>query len=178
MDRVFLASDLRCAAQAAAIEAGRHQAAGQRVLLVSNNAPIPELTPGFDESEEFVAVAARFDRVVRFNRIIEPYHPLVWRPVDRAAWEVAFREALGFAGDFGITLVEPATPPSPALVEVFPDAPVEVLGPDGDTSELPRRAPGGLQRLFARFSDRVGRRLGHLARHGPVWLRALTFRPR
>ena len=85
MDQLFLACDLECAAeQAARIEAGRYRTAGQRVLLISNNAPIPELTPGFDESDEFAAIAARFDRVVPLNSIIEPYHPLVWRPADRA----------------------------------------------------------------------------------------------
>lgn len=172
MDQLFLACDLECAAeQAARIEAGRYRTAGQRVLLISNNAPIPELTPGFDESDEFAAIAARFDRVVPLNSIIEPYHPLVWRPADRA-WQQTFREALGLPGAFGLTLSAPAEAPDAVLAELFPDAPIEgVSAPAGPPSAGPVAAAlGRAGRLARHVAGRLGR--------GVYWLRTLTFRPR
>ncbi len=176
MDQVFLASDLGCAAeQATRIEAGRYEGAGQRVLLISNNAPIPEVTPGFDESEEFAAIAVHFDRVVRLNPIIEPCHPLVWRPADRAAWQAAFREALGLSGAFGLTLSAPAEAPDAVLVELFPKAPVEGVRTPAGRAARPRSA--------SPVADALGR-AGRLTRHvrgrlgrGFYWLRTLTFRP-
>ncbi len=176
MDQVFVACGLEsAAAHAAMIEAGRYRTAGRRVLLVSNNAPIPELTPGFDEPKEFAAIAALFDRVVRLNPIIEPYHPLVWRPADPAVWTVTFREALGVSGSFGLTLTSPTEPPAAMLVELFPDAPVQIVpAPSGETVPTPPVGPvASVLGRVGRLRQPARRRL----RHGLLWLRTLTFRP-
>lgn len=176
MDQVFLASEFESAAeQAAMIEAGHYRTAGQRVLLVSNNAAIPEVTPGFDESEEFAAIAARFDRVVRLNPIIEPYHPLVWRPADPAAWGVTFREALGLSAAFGLTLSSPTEPPASVLAALFPDAPVQVVpAAAGEGTSTPGVGPvASVLGRVGRLTQPVRRRLSQ----GLYWLRTLTFRP-
>lgn len=193
MDQVFLAPSLRCVmTQAEAIDAGRYGVAGQRVLLVTNNAPIPELTPGPDEQDGFAAIATRFDRIVLFNAIIEPYHPLVWRPDDPGMWSATFREALGLTGDFGITLMmTPPVPPAAALAGLFPAAPIDVLGQSldprvpaaanqqSDTQLIPGQgwARMALRQLACEIEGRAMGPLQRRLRHGLTWLGALTYRP-
>lgn len=76
--QIFQVSTLYGAATlAAALDAGlfgpRHEA--RRILLVSNNAAIPETALRLDEMHGYERIAGRFDSVVSWNEAISPQHP-------------------------------------------------------------------------------------------------------
>lgn len=84
--QIFQVSTLYGAATlAAALDAGRF-GPGQdshRVLLVSNNAAIPETALRLEEMRGYGDIAARFDSVVDWNDAISPHHPSGWGPRSR-----------------------------------------------------------------------------------------------
>ena len=72
--QIFLASTLYGAATvAAALDAGCFPPADRRLLLVSNNAAIPETTPALDAMPGFEALRDRFDAVLSWNAVIAPF---------------------------------------------------------------------------------------------------------
>jgi Alpha-2,8-polysialyltransferase (POLYST) len=157
--QIFLASTLYGAATlAAALDSDRFAAADRRILLVSNNASVPETTPALDETPGFAALADRFDEVLSWNETISPFHPGGWspRPDDAPLWERHLR-LLWDLGDDEIELavesiqVEPAL----ALVQLFPAAPIHVYA-DGLMSYGPTR-----NKLDLLVTTRI-RRLLHL----------------
>ena len=88
--QIFLASTLYGAATvAAALDAGCFPPADRRLLLVSNNAAIPETTPALDAMPGFEALRDRFDAVLSWNAVIAPFHPGIWtsRPDEEPLWE-------------------------------------------------------------------------------------------
>lgn len=71
--QIFFASTLYGAATlAAALDAGVFADADRRILLVSNNAAIPETTPAVDAMPGFDALRGRFDDIVSWNATIAP----------------------------------------------------------------------------------------------------------
>ncbi|MET9876008.1 polysialyltransferase family glycosyltransferase [Actinacidiphila glaucinigra] len=128
--QVFLASTLFGAATvAAALDAGLFAPADHRLLLVSNNAPVPEISPALDAAPGFGALRGRFDRVLSWNDTIAPLHPSGWspRPEDVPLWERHLRRLWGLGEDEVELIVESLhVEPALALVNVFPGAPVEV----------------------------------------------------
>ncbi len=140
--QIFLASTLYGAATvAAALDAGCFPPADRRLLLVSNNAAIPETTPALDAMPGFEALRDRFDAVLSWNAVIAPFHPGIWtsRPDEEPLWERHLR-LLWNLGDDEVELavesiqVEPAL----ALVQLFPNAPIDVYA-DGLMSYGPTR---------------------------------------
>ncbi|MFE9255151.1 polysialyltransferase family glycosyltransferase [Streptomyces sp. NPDC006879] len=157
--QIFLASTLYGAATlAAAIDAGCFTTAHRRVLLVSNNAAVPETTPGLTQMRGFARLRERFDDVLDWNRTISPFHPSGWEPrlADAALWERQLRQLWGL-GDDRVELIVESLQVSPALsvVQLFHGAPVEVYA-DGLMSYGPTR-----NKLDPLVGTRV-RRLLHL----------------
>ncbi|GAA1710119.1 alpha-2,8-polysialyltransferase family protein [Isoptericola hypogeus] len=114
---------------------------GERVLLVVNNAPAPELTPAVDEIRGAGPVLARFDRVVHLTDLLAPVHPSDWNPGTRElpALERLLRRYWDL-GDGRVELVCESiwVNPARALARVFHDAPVTVYA-DGLMSYGPTR---------------------------------------
>lgn len=143
MDQLFIAPTFMAAAtMAAAIDSGLYRDTEQRVLLVVNNAKIPEIGRSLTEQQGFESLASRFDKVVHLNELIFPYHPRVWNPPANkiALWRDTILEAAGIEGDFGITLQSLPVRPSTTLTRLFQDAPIDVVS-DGLMSYGPTRKP-------------------------------------
>ncbi|MFG2295037.1 polysialyltransferase family glycosyltransferase [Streptomyces sp. NPDC048603] len=157
--QIFLASTLYgMATLAAGIDAGSFGAADRRILLTSNNAPIPEITPGLDGMPGFAALRTRFDDHLDWNATIEPYHPSTWtpRPEDVPLWERQLRALWGLGEDRIELIVESIqVSPAQAVCQLFPGAAVEVYA-DGLMSYGPTRF-----KLEAQLGMRI-RRVLHL----------------
>ncbi|MBH1935894.1 hypothetical protein I5Q34_16730 [Streptomyces sp. AV19] len=156
---MLLASTLYgTATLAAALDAGLLPPADRRLLLVANNAAVPETTPGPDEAPGFDALRARFDGVLSWNATISPFHPAGWspRPDDVPLWERHLR-LLWHLGDDDVEIVLESLQVNPALAlaQVFPAAPLDVYA-DGLMSYGPTR-----NKLDPLIGTRV-RRLLHL----------------
>ncbi|MFD1832644.1 polysialyltransferase family glycosyltransferase [Streptomyces desertarenae] len=143
---------------AAALDAGLFgpRSGVLRVLLVSNNAEIPETASRLDGMRGWHRLAARFDRVVDWNDTIRPHHPSTWNPAggDAPLWERMLRASWEL-GDGPIDLVVESVHVSPAraLATVFADASVHVYADGlmsyGPTREkLPQTTACRIQRLL------------------------------
>lgn len=116
---------------------------GERVLLVVNNAPAPELTPSLDEIPGADPVLRRFDRVVHLTDLIAPVHPSDWRPGHRELpmLERLLRDYWGLGeGPLQLVCESIWVNPAQALARVFHAAPVTVYA-DGLMSYGPTRDP-------------------------------------
>ncbi|MFC6080620.1 polysialyltransferase family glycosyltransferase [Sphaerisporangium aureirubrum] len=145
MTQVFYSSTLFGAMTlAAAIDDGRFgPRAGRRLLLVSNNAAIPEITPGVDETEGFAAIRSRFDDVRSWNEIVAPLHPSDWkaRQAELPMLGRLLRSDLGLGDGPAELIVESiAVPPSRTLAALIRDCPITVYS-DGLMSYGPTRDP-------------------------------------
>ncbi|WP_030407460.1 polysialyltransferase family glycosyltransferase [Streptomyces albus] len=143
--QLFFASTLYGAATlAAALDAGCFGPADQRLLLVSNNAAVPETTPALDAMPGFARLRGRFDRVLSWNETIRPFHPGGWSPRgdDAPLWERFLRDLwhLGDGPEDEVSLVLESIQVDPALAvaRLFPDAPIDVYA-DGLMSYGPTR---------------------------------------
>ncbi|MFE7109545.1 polysialyltransferase family glycosyltransferase [Streptomyces sp. NPDC057575] len=140
--QIFLASTLYGAATlAAALDAGCFPDADRRILLVSNNAAVPETTASLDTMPGFDALRGRFDDVVSWNTTIAPFHPGGWapRPDDVPLWERHLRLAWEL-GDDDIELAVESIQVNPAMAvaQIFTGAPLDVYA-DGLMSYGPTR---------------------------------------
>ncbi|MDX3214687.1 polysialyltransferase family glycosyltransferase [Streptomyces sp. ME02-6991-2B] len=128
---VLASTPLGAATVAAALDAGLLAPADRKLLLVYNDAAVPETTPAPDTAPGFGALRARFDRVLSWNDTIAPLHPSDWSPRadDVPLWERHLRR-LWDLGEDGVELVvaSPHADPALALMNIFPGAPVEVYG--------------------------------------------------
>ncbi|WP_407703399.1 polysialyltransferase family glycosyltransferase [Streptomyces triticirhizae] len=145
---------------AAALDAGLFgpRGAAERVLLVSNNAAVPETATGLPEMAGWDAVSARFDRVLDWNEAIRPFHPGDWRPLDRDAplWQRLLRRYWDLGeGPVELVVESVHAVPAAALATIFSDADIHVYA-DGLMSYGPTR-----DRLPVTTSCRL-RRLLHL----------------
>ncbi|MFC7220738.1 polysialyltransferase family glycosyltransferase [Streptomyces polyrhachis] len=144
--QVFEVSTLYGAATlAAALDAGLFgpREATLRVLLVSNNAAIPETAVQLPEMAGFAALAARFDDVVDWNREIAPHHPGTWAPAghDAPIWQRMLRRSWGLGdGPLELVVESVTAAPAKALTMIFGDASVHVYA-DGLMSYGPTRDP-------------------------------------
>jgi len=155
--QIFCASTLYGAATlAAALDAGLFGPADRRILLITNNAANPEITPGVDAMSGFDRVRERFDEVLSWNETIAPFHPSGWGPRadDVPLWERHLR-LLWNLGDDNIELAVESVQvnPSLALCQLFTGAPVDVYA-DGLISYGPTR-----EKIDALVGTRIGRLL-------------------
>ncbi|MFD7720497.1 polysialyltransferase family glycosyltransferase [Streptomyces sp. NPDC059814] len=140
--QIFFASTLYgTATLAAALDAGLFADAGRRVLLVSNNAAIPETATALDAMPGFEVLRGRFDDVVSWNATIAPHHPGGWspRPDDVPLWERHLRLAWGLGDDAVEIAVESIqVDPAMAIAQIFTGVPIDVYA-DGLMSYGPTR---------------------------------------
>lgn len=155
--QIFCASTLYGAATlAAALDAGLFEPADRRVLLVTNNAVNPEITPGIDAMSGFDRVSERFDEVLSWNETIAPFHPSGWGPRadDVPLWERHLRLLWNLGDDkVQLTVESVQVNPALALCQLFTGAPVDVYA-DGLISYGPTR-----DKIDALVGTRIGRLL-------------------
>ncbi|WP_335939315.1 polysialyltransferase family glycosyltransferase [Streptomyces sp. PTD5-9] len=157
--QILCASTLYGAATlAAAVDAGLIRPADRRMLLISNNAPVPEVAPALDAMPGFEALRDRFDDVRSWNAAIEPFHPSGWSPrtEDVPLWERHLRRLWELGDDdveFAVESIQ--VDPALAVTGIFVGAAVDVYA-DGLMSYGPTRI-----RLDPLLGTRV-RRLLHL----------------
>jgi hypothetical protein len=141
--QIFCASSLYgLATLAAAIESGCFADAERRVLLVCDDAAVPEGAPALHEMPGFARLRDRFDDVFSWNEAITPFHPAAWtpRPGDVPLLERHLRRLWGLGDDrVELALESVAVPPALAVAQVFTGAPVHVYA-DGLMSYGPTRA--------------------------------------
>ncbi|MFE9772580.1 polysialyltransferase family glycosyltransferase [Streptomyces sp. NPDC005931] len=154
--RIFCAATpLGAATLAAALDAGLFEPADRRLLLLTNNAPHPETTPGVDAVPGFERLRRRFDDVLSWNAAISPLHPRGWSPRadDVPMWERHLRRLWGLGDDEVRLAVESVHDhPSLALCQVFTGAPVDVCA-DGLVAYGP--SPEKLDPLVGTRIDRL-----------------------
>ncbi|WP_426365708.1 polysialyltransferase family glycosyltransferase [Streptomyces sp. E-08] len=155
--QVFCASTLYGAVTlAAALDSGAFAPADRRVLLVTNNAAVPETTPALDEAEGFERLRGRFDSVLSWNETISPLHPAGWtpRPSDLPLLQRHLRKLWDLGDDrVEIALESLQVTPALAIAQLLPDAPVTVYA-DGLMSYGPTR-----NKIDPLIGGRVGRLL-------------------
>ncbi|MGN9839873.1 polysialyltransferase family glycosyltransferase [Nonomuraea sp. H19] len=151
--KVFYASTLFGAMSlAAAIDDGRF-GDGRRVLIVSNNAAIPEVALPLDQTPGFAVLRSRFDEVYSWNELIAPLHPSDWRArvIEVPMMERLVRSHLGLDGVEELVLESIAVPPARTIAGLVRDCPITVYS-DGLMSYGPTRDP-----LPAEIFRRIGR---------------------
>ncbi|MDQ0583056.1 alpha-2,8-polysialyltransferase family protein [Streptomyces rishiriensis] len=155
--RVFCVSTPYGAATlAAALDSGLFEPTDRRLLLVTNNAVNPEITPPVDAMPGFTRIRERFDEVLSWNETIAPFHPGGWGPRgdDIPMWERYVR-LLWDLGDDEVHLAVESIQANPALAlcQLFTGAPVDVYA-DGLMSYGPTR-----DKIDPLVGTRVGRLL-------------------
>ncbi|MEU2282194.1 polysialyltransferase family glycosyltransferase [Streptomyces sp. NPDC013178] len=155
--RIFCVSTLYGAATlAAALDAELFAPADRQLLLVTNNAVNPEITPSVDAMPGFARIRERFDEVLSWNETIAPFHPAGWGPRgdDIPLWERYVR-LLWDLGDDEVHLAVESVQANPALAlcQLFTGAPVDVYA-DGLMSYGPTR-----DKIDPLVGTRVGRLL-------------------
>ncbi|REE98384.1 alpha-2,8-polysialyltransferase family protein [Thermomonospora umbrina] len=146
MTQIFVSSRLFGAMSlAAAIDAGHFGPSGRRrILLISHDAQIPELTPPPNERPGYAPLLSRFDEVISLNELIDPLHPLAWSPaaVDQPMIERLLRRVWNL-GDEPIELAVEAIQSNPArsLASIFHDATVTVYSDGLATYGATRATP-------------------------------------
>ncbi|MGW4159948.1 polysialyltransferase family glycosyltransferase [Streptomyces sp. NPDC004788] len=142
--QIFQVSTLYGAATAAAaIDAGQFGGPGhaRRLLLVSNNAEIPETAVRLDSMTGYDRIASRFDEVADWNEAVHPHHPSSWapRPEEAPLWQRVFRTAWRLGTATVEVIVESIqVNPAKALAAVFAESAVHVYA-DGLMSYGPTR---------------------------------------
>ncbi|MCM1944072.1 alpha-2,8-polysialyltransferase family protein [Streptomyces sp. G2] len=140
--QIFAASTLYGAVTlAAAMDSGCFDSAARRILLVTDNAPIPETTPAFVASESFARIRDRFDEVLSWNETISPLHPGGWTPRGQDVPMLQRHlHTLWGLGDDRIELVLESIQVTPALAlaTLLPEAAITVYA-DGLMSYGPTR---------------------------------------
>jgi len=128
---------------AAAIDEGLLGEAGERVLVVANNAPIPEAVPSLVDTPGADAVLSRFDRVIDLGALLSPQRPSRWTvdSIDMPTQEKLLRGHWGL-GESAIHLVLESVhvPPAATMAAVFNSARITVLS-EGLMSYGPTRDP-------------------------------------
>lgn len=160
--QIFQVSTLYGAATlAAALDAGLFgpRAEARRILLVSNNAAVPETALRLDEMHGYEPIASRFDSVVSWNEAISPYHPSAWGPRgnDTALWQKTFRRTWDIDERDLVELAVESIQANPAraLAAIFSESAIHVYA-DGLMSYGPTR-----EKLPLTIARRI-RRLLHL----------------
>ncbi|HEY5821481.1 MAG TPA: polysialyltransferase family glycosyltransferase, partial [Propionibacteriaceae bacterium] len=140
--QIFVASTAYgLATVAAALDEGLFPAADRRLLLLTNNAAMPEVTAAVTDVAGVDTLLDRFDATIDYNDTIAPQHPSAWAPrsAELPLWERSLRALWGL-GDDTVHLVLESIQASPALAlaRVFADARIDVYA-DGLMSYGPTR---------------------------------------
>ncbi|MFC4585920.1 alpha-2,8-polysialyltransferase family protein [Sphaerisporangium corydalis] len=129
---------------ASAMDAGRFGPhTGRRILLVSGNASVPEVTPALDEAPGFAALRRRFDEVRSWNEVIAPLHPSDWKARIIEVPMLGRLLSSHLSLDDGVeelVLESIAVPPARTVAALIRDCPITVYS-DGLMSYGPTRDP-------------------------------------
>jgi hypothetical protein len=174
--QVFFASTaFGLATLAAATEDGMFPDAARRVLVLSNNAVIPETAYGVADVAGIAPLIEAFDDVYSYNEAVAPQHPSVWQlqVVDLPIWERSLRSLWALEGDLHLVVESIQLRQVLTLCQTFADAVIDVYA-DGLMSYGPTRI-----KLPAQVGMRVERLL-HLdlvPKVRPLLLREYGVRP-
>ncbi|WP_062524269.1 polysialyltransferase family glycosyltransferase [Demequina rhizosphaerae] len=131
------------ASAAAAIDAGLMGEPDERVLVISNNAPIPEVVPSLADTPGAQAILSRFDRVVDLGELLSPQQPSRWKvfAIDVPMQERLLRRYWDL-GDQPVELVLESVhvPPAATIARIFANARIRILS-EGLMSYGPTRDP-------------------------------------
>ncbi|GIH27996.1 hypothetical protein Aph01nite_63060 [Acrocarpospora phusangensis] len=138
----------------AAIDSGAFGPSGRRVLIVTNNADIPEIALGLDETPAFASLRDRFDEVHSWNEIIAPLHPSEWRAraIEVPMLGRLLLSRLGITDLRELVLESVIVPPARSLPGLFKDCPITVYS-DGLMAHSPTRdvLPGEISSRVTRL---------------------------
>lgn len=125
---------------AAAIDDELFEAATRRVLVLSNNAGVPEATDGPAEAAGLDALLSRFDAVHDYNEVVAPEHPSRWRPrgADLPMLQRLLTAHWSLTEDVHLVVESIQVPPALTLCRIFVDARIDVYA-DGLMSYGPTR---------------------------------------
>jgi hypothetical protein len=154
--QIFVASTaVGLATLAAAVEDELFPGAGRRLLVLSNNAVIPETGYGVADVAGMGPLIEAFDDVYSYNDVIAPQHPSDWQPraADVPIWERSLRSLWALDGDLRLVVEGIVVYPALALCRAFVDAAIDVYA-GGLTSYGPTH-----KRLPAQIGMRVERLL-------------------
>ncbi|WP_214317217.1 alpha-2,8-polysialyltransferase family protein [Nonomuraea sediminis] len=143
MTQVFYASTLFGAMSlAAAIDAGEFGPPERRLLIVSTNSAIPEVTVPLDRTPGFAVLRSRFAEVHSWNDLIAPLHPSDWkaRIIEVPMLERLIRSHLKLDEVNELVLESIAVPPARTIAGLVRDCPITVYS-DGLMSYGPTRDP-------------------------------------
>jgi len=114
----------------------------RRILVISDNSALPEISTPPDRMTGFELLAKRFDRVLSYNEAIAPLHPSGWHPrhLEVPLWERYLRR-LWDLGDDAVHLIVESIQVDPArsICSIFADARIDVYA-DGLMSFGPTRS--------------------------------------
>jgi hypothetical protein len=140
----------------AAIDAGCFSGADDhRLLIVSTNAAVPEVTVRVDETPGFEQLRDRFDEVVFWNDVIAPLHPASWSPspAELPMLSRLVRQRLGLDDVSELVVESIAVAPARTIARLIRDCPITVFsdglmsyGPTRDA--LPSDINGRLRRVL------------------------------
>jgi hypothetical protein len=154
--QLFLASTAYgLATVVSALDDGAFPAADRRILVVSNNAAIPETAHRIEDVAGLSRLLQRFDAVHDYNEVIAPQHPSLWRPraADLPLLERYLTALWSVTDDVHLIVESVQVCPALALCRIFPDARIDVYA-DGLMSYGPTR-----NKLPALVSSRIERLL-------------------
>lgn len=129
--------------------------ADRRVLVVSNNAVIPETAYGAADLTGAAALLEMFDDVYSYNDAIAPQHPSMWQPrdIDLPMWERSLRSLWSLEGDLHLVLANLHVEPALTLGQAFTDATIDVyadglMGYGPTRSAVPAQVGTRVQRVL------------------------------
>lgn len=125
----------------AAIDAGCFSGGdGRRLLIVSSNAAVPEVTVRVDHTPGFETLRGRFDEIVFWNELIAPLHPSDWSPgaaeLPMLSRLVGARLGLDVVSELVVESI--AVAPARTIAGLLRDCPITVFS-DGLMSYGPTR---------------------------------------
>ncbi|MEW9529343.1 polysialyltransferase family glycosyltransferase [Microbispora sp. NPDC049125] len=140
---------------AAAVDAGAFGPADRRrLLLVSNNTDIPEISVPLDETPGFAALRDRFDDVRSWNEIIAPLHPSDWkaRAIETPMLGRLLQSHLGVGEVDELVLESVIVSPARTLPGLFKDCSLTIYS-DGLMAHSPTRdvLPGEISARITRL---------------------------
>ena len=129
--------------------------ADRRVLVLSNNAVIPETAYGVADLTGTAALLEMFDDVYSYNDAIAPQHPSMWQPrdIDLPIWERSLRSLWSLEGDLHLVLANLHLEPALILGQAFADATIDVyvdglMGYGPTRSAVPAQVGTRVQRVL------------------------------
>ncbi len=151
----FAATGFGLAVVAAALTDQVLPVADRRVLVLSNNAVIPETAYGVADLTGATALLEMFDDVYSYNDAVAPQHPSIWQPrdIDLPIWERGLRSLWSLEGELHLVLANLHLEPALIVAQAFADATIDVyvdglMGYGPTRSAIPPQVGTRVQRVL------------------------------